>query len=421
MKKLTKTIELIRNLKKSEEQIKKLQLKKLKKIIKYSYENVPFYQKKFNSVNIKPEDIQTFEDLKKIPTTTKEELRNAKEKILAKGFNENNCKKSKSSGSTGEPFTSYFDKNSWFILKNITKLRARFLCGLKFGNKAVNIECYPKEKINQLNKTSWLKDRILKLRYISLYDSLENHIKYFNKFKPHALYGFPSYFIELGEHLQKTKTKLPYIKTIFTSGELLDTPTKNKLKKHFGENIYDIYGSTETLEISWECKQHKGYHINEDLCYIEFNKQKKDQDAEILITTLENLAMPLIRYNIGDRGEKIKEKCPCGLNFTLMKPSMGRNVDYIQLKNGKKISPYVLTMALENIQEISQYQITQKTLEEIEIKIKTNTKLTEQTKKQIKTNIEKILGKNMKIKIIECNKIPREKNGKYRVVRGLGR
>ncbi len=392
------------------------QWRKLQKTLWYAYECVPFYRKKFDHAGIHPRDIKTPADLEKIPVATKEELRNAKEKIFAKGFSPLNTYSSKTSGSTGEPFISYFNITAWFLLKYLSKYRARRACGVSLFSRMVNIEACDQTKADTLNSKLILFPR---LKYASLFSDIGEHVKLFLSFRPHVLYGMPSYFLKLGEYLIKHNINFKP-KFIFTSGEMADQITRNKLKAYFGDIIYDIYGMTEFKEVAWECSKHEGYHINEDLYYVEIiNNGKYDEnDGEIVITSLANMAMPLIRFSVGDRGYKVEKPCSCGNNFSLIIPTQGRLVDYCILSDGRRISPYSLTMTLEPIQNISKYQIIQHSMTSFEIKI-ISSHFDSQMEFDIASRFESILGTNVVIKITPCVEIPREKSGKYRVVKCL--
>ena len=409
---------LMQNTKLSPEEIEKMQWRKFKEILAYAYDQVPFYREKFQKVRITPDDIQSRKDIAKIPVTTKEELRKAGNKIFATGYAKNNCKSSRTSGAKGLPFTSYFDTQAWHLLKYASKLRARRLCLLNFGSKVVNIECENKQAIKKLNNRPWYQDKVLKLRYLTVFDDIKQHIHFYTDFKPDALYGLTSYFLQLGHYIHRNSIKWNPPKIIFTSGEMLDVHTKNKLQNYFGSQVYDIYGSTELKEVAWECPKHEGYHINEDLYLVEFiNKDKSADDGEIVVTSLVNHAMPLIRYDTGDRGKALEKRCSCGLPFALMGPSQGRAVDYFILPDKPPVSPYALTMTIEQIQGILQYQIIQHTNVDIEVKIRPLDSCSEQMKQDIRRELKKLLGESIKIHITPYQQIPREKSGKYQVVK----
>jgi phenylacetate-CoA ligase len=402
--------------------IKKEQFAKLQAIIKYAYENVEFYRIKFDNANLKPEDIKTPKDISKIPFTTKHELLTTPYSILSSKFDKNALKISKTSGSTGEPFVSYFDKDAWNSLKNFSKLRARFACGVKFGDFIVNIESESQEAIDEMNKKIKKFDFILKIRYLALSDKIEDHIKFYQKYKPKILYGYPSYFKELAHYIKDNNiTYRPSI--IFTSSEVLNCAARKYIESTLGAKVYDIYGSTETKEICWQCKMQEGYHINEDLYFVEIanNENSPYKKGEIVVTNLINRAMPLIRYRSGDTGMFLRGKCKCGCSFSLMKPIDGRILDYILLPNRERISPYIF-MSLEDFEDIRsnvrQYQIIQEDADNLKILIKAKNKLSVKEKEKIVSIYQQILKQMMDVKVEEVDNIARdEKSGKFKLIK----
>ena len=421
-------IKLRMALSQSSENIRSLQLRRLNNIVHYAYKNVPFYKNKFDKVGFRPSDRFSFEDFNKIPVTYKEELRLHGKDIISREFKEEELFTSRTSGSTGLPFKSYFDKDAWFILKYASKLRARRACGLKFGAKIVNIEAYNQRETAELNEAFAKRSRFFKLSYLSIFDDIENHLLYFEKFKPDVLYGLPSYFLELGRFISFKHKAWDTRRLIFTSGELLDTHTKKKLKGYFGENVFDIYGGTELKEVAWECRKHSGYHINEDLYYVEVFGGAEDTESssegELVVSCLINRAMPLIRYSVGDRARFLNSRCSCGLPFSMLSPISGREVDYFILKNGTKVSPYSLTMTVEPVQGIFQYKIIQHSKQDVELLIVpentfkkiTGSRDSQEILTEAKKLLQGVLGNDVRIKTTLCSRIPLSKNGKYVVV-----
>ncbi len=397
------------------EELDELVWSKIQINIKNAYENVPYYKDKFDKANINPKDIKNKEDLLKIPITSKKDIKEKKLSYISEKYDINKLKFSKTSGSTGEPFISYFDTNGWSILKVASKIRARFACEFEFTEKFVIVEAISVEDAKKQSAN-------FQKKYLSVYDNLENHLNFYNSFKADSIYAFPSYLINLVNYLEEKNIKLKTIKRLFTSSEILNIVDRKKIEEYFECKIYDIYGCTETKEIAWECPKHEGYHINEDLVYVEIIKEngeltKFGEIGKILVTTLRNDAMPLIRYQIGDSGLFLEHKCSCGRTFKLMKPTFGREVDYFILKNRRKISPYEITMSMEEIEGIKKYQIIQKDYDLIEVNIRIDENFEEESCKKIEEKLKKILDGNCKIKIKKINKFNLEAGGKFRIVK----
>ncbi len=396
--------------------------KKLIENVRYAYEHVPYYREQFKKAGITPDDIKTKNDFLKIPITTKKNITLSNLRYVSDEFKDEKLYTSRTSGSTGEPFVSYFDRRGWSILKFASKYRARSACGFSHKDRFVIIEAMPVEEADKFNSTFKLSGLFIKKKFLSVYDSLENHVAFYQEFKPTTLYGFASYLVNLISYLEKNSIKLDFIERIFTSSEVLSKSTRDLIENYFGCKVYDVYGSTEVKEVSWECEKQEGYHINEDLIYVECinddgKPAKNGEVGKIVMTSLQNKAMPLLRYSIGDMGYISNKYCSCGRTFRLMKPTYGRIIDYFVLKNGKRLSPYELTMSVEGISGIVQYQILQKTKSRVEINIRKNEKFMRGSDKKVVSNLKKILGDDVEVVLnfVESFEMNNERR-KFRVV-----
>ena len=419
-------IALKKNQWEKEESLQKLKWQKLIENINYAYEHVPYYRNKFDKAVIKPSDIKNSEDIKKLPITTKYDILGSELRYISDEFVHHRLYTSRTSGSTGEPFVSYFDKQGWFRLKLASKYRARNACGFSFRERFVIIEAMPIKEAQNYNASFSISNLLFKKKILSLYDSMHSHVIFYKKFKPQTLYGFPSYFVNLVSYLEKNSIKLNSIERIFTSSEVLNKSSRELIENYFKCKVYDIYGCTETKEVAWECPKHEGYHINEDLVYVECidsdgNNLEEGEIGKLVVTTFENKAMPLIRYFNGDMGKLLKRKCSCGRTFALMQPTYGRINDYFTLKDNTKVSPYELTMSVEDIKGIIQYQIIQKSPSRVNVYLRTNKEYLSSSHHKIMSNFKKILGREVKVNIIyidEFNNYHNNNNSrnKFRVV-----
>lgn len=201
---------------------------------------------------------------------------------------------------------------------------------------------------------------------------------------------------------------------------MLDKGTSEFIIDTFNSEVFDIYGCTELKEISWECPHHTGYHINSDVLFVEFIEGAETVDygeeGQIVTTSLYNSAMPLIRYIVGDVGKPLKESCPCGMPFPLMDVITGRYVDYFSLNDNKLVSPYTMTGAIEDIPHLQQYQIIQEKKDFVVFKAVVYGRFSGMVEKAVRKELVNTLGNGIEIEVIMVDAIPRDKNGKYRVV-----
>ncbi|MFQ6087723.1 MAG: phenylacetate--CoA ligase family protein [Candidatus Methanofastidiosia archaeon] len=402
------------------EKLEKLQWKKLKFVLNYAHNNVPFYREKFKKANLKPSDIKKSHDMLNIPVTTKEELR-LHFPAIAQKFSVDDLYYSKTSGSTGEPIKTFYNKSAWIHSKYLIKIRARLACGLKIGDRIAVLDALNREEIAKQEKKGFsIFNLFIKKKTFSVFEDVEEQISLFESFKPNAFDGYPSYLKLLAEFVKENNLMDIKPRIVFTTAEMLDRKTRRIIETGFNASVFDIYGCTEFKEISWECKNHEGYHTNIDSLFVEFTKNQQHVDngekGEIVCTSLYNEAMPLIRYTIGNVGKKLEYNCSCGRGLPLMDVLMGRTVDCFSLPQGKIVSPYSLTTAIETINGLLQYQIIQEKIDSIKVKARVSEGFSEKEDAQLKANLLKIVGKGVNIELKIVEKIEREKNGKYRVV-----
>ena len=361
------------------------------------------------------------EDLSSYPVITKDIIRLNNSQFLNRKVLFQNRLKSHTSGSTGQPMWTYYDFKSWIRKKYLVKVRTRLECGVKPYDKILIFESASQ---NSLEKRNFLF-RTFKSHYktFSIFESDEEIVKKLVTFSPSVLYGSPSYFFQLAQYISTNNLNLPFIKRIFTSSEYLQDNVREYIKKIFNAEIYDIYGSTEFKEVAWECEKHEGYHINEDEVIVEILKDGKIVEpgivGNIVITDLRNTKMPLIRYQMHDKGMLINEKCSCGRTFSLMKPYAGRSSEYIILPDGETLSPYLFTTSIEKIKGLQQYQVIQVNKNKILVYIVAGSEDFGSISESVKNILSRITHNIIEIEIEQRMNIDIEENGKFKLVKNL--
>src|SRR5271157_2114049 len=247
--------------------VEELQVKKLKSMLRYAYNNVPFYHRKFDEAGVNPDgDILSASDLKKIPPTTKQEILAATtDNVISKRFNPKVCKKNITSGTSGIPLTTYMDEEA-FDFYSAVWLAVYFENGVRFWDKKAVIG----EPRNFPTRKNWNEYfGIMRHKYLSIFDDAQTQLDTLRKFKPDILEGYPSSLSIVANLYKKQKEGLNP-RLIFTLAEMLDRETRGFITSTFEANLLDYYGSSEFSLIAWECPRHAGYHINADCMIVEF-------------------------------------------------------------------------------------------------------------------------------------------------------
>jgi len=383
---------------------------------------VPFYRELFDAAKVSPFEIETVADLKRIPIITKKDIRKNQQSIINRKCNKERCYRSHTSGSTGEPSWTYFDRRSWYRKKYFSKMRARMACGMRWREKVVILETEATRELRIKNKKMSKLLFLLPITYLSVFEEPDRLLRRLIDLKPHNIYGPPSTLFMLSKRAKQEGESVLSLKRIFTSSECLTYPVKHHIENSLHAKVYDIYGSTETKEIAWQCSTADGYHINEDEVIVEIVDESGKLlppgiPGHIVITDLLNRAMPLIRYRNQDQGILTAKSCACGLSFSLMKPLTGRASEIICLPNGCCISPFLLTTSIEKTKGLLQYQIIQERIDSIRVKTVFEKGYFDRGSSTIRSILTDLTENKIIIKVEDCDNIDMEKNGKLMVVK----
>jgi phenylacetate-CoA ligase len=334
--------------------------RRLGRLLFYSARNNAFYRRRLQAAGIEWADpilqLDPYCALAALPPVSKLELRQAGSQALAGGRVHPEWRSSTSSGSTGEPFRVYYEPRAWARLKYAVKLRARRACGVGPTDRVVILDAVPP------GMAASRLEQAIGCGRISVLQPAAAVAAALVAFQPNVIYGLPSALYEVARTLQARDDRLP-VKAVFTSGELLDGSARALLAGAFQAPIYDIYGTSETKEIAWECPQ-GGMHLNSDVVRLEVLDDSgrilpAGEEGNLVATLLVNRAMPLFRYLNGDRGALLSGTCPCGRSSPLLGVVTGRAADVLVLRGGQRISPYAFTCALERVSGVLRYQVSQ--------------------------------------------------------------
>ena len=346
-----------------EKDLKKLQLERLKKIVSYVYERVPHYRKKFDEAGVKPEDIKSLEDVRRLPFTTKEDLFVDYPYGLLAVPKEDVVRVHTSSGTTGKPKAIFFTKNDielgaeliarCLVMTGTTKgdvLQNSMTYGLFTGAFVMH---YGAEKVGVFVVPAGP-------------GNTERQIELMRLFGTTCVHMTPSYALYVASIiLEKGIREDLKLKRAYLGAEPYSEETRRKIEEMLGIDVYNCYGLSEMggPGVGFECPVKEGLHIWEDAYLVEIiNPQTGEpvedgEVGELVITSLCREAMPLIRYRTRDLTKVIPEPCSCGRSHVRISRILGRADDMFIVK-GVNIFPQQIEAVLMGIKGVAQnYQI----------------------------------------------------------------
>jgi len=327
-------------------QIRDLQLKRLKETVHLVYDNVPFYQKKFKELKIKPDDIKTLEDIRKLPFTTKDDLRdNAPFGMMATSLD--NCiELHASSGTTGIPVTVCYtpgDIEVW------SEVMARCLSMSGLTKKDVFQNPIPYGTFTGAFGFHYGAQKVGALVIPSGMGQSERQIKLMDYYGTTFISGVASYALRLGQvakEMEVNPKKLKVRNGLF-GAEMFTPGLKKRLADTWNMDVHDIYGLTEMCGpgVSADCDQHDGNHIWQDHFIVECIDPKTlesvglEEEGELALTTITKEGMPLLRYRTRDIAKLYdQEVCECGRTHIKHSTIKGRSDDMVIIR-GTNIFP----------------------------------------------------------------------------------
>ena len=345
------------------EDIKKLQSEKLVKQVKHVYENVPYYRDLMDKKGVKPEDIHGIEDLHLLPFLTKADLRDAYPYgLLAKPLNE--CVRIQStSGTTGRRVVAFYTQHDIDLWEDCC---ARAIVAAGGTNEDVVQVAYGYGLFTGGPGLNGGSHKVGCLTLPMSSGNTERQIQFMTDLNATILCCTPSYAAYLGESLTEkgyTPDTIPLKAGIFGAEPWTEEMRQN-IQNTLGIKAYDIYGLTETSGpgVSFECEEQTGMHINEDHFLAEIidpdtgEVLPEGSKGELVFTSLDKEAFPLLRYRTRDICVLTRKECSCGRTFIKMCKPMGRSDDMMIIR-GVNVFPSQIETVLLNEGYQPNYQI----------------------------------------------------------------
>ncbi len=336
------------------EELKKLQEEKLIKQVKFVYENNKYYSKLMDEKGVKPEDIKCLADLAKLPFLTKSDLREAYPYgLLSKPLNE--CVRIHStSGTTGKRVVAFYTQHDVDIWEECC---ARAIVAAGGGDEDV---CQVAYGYGLFTGGAGLHGGSHKVGCLTLPMSsgnTERQIMFMQDLGSTILCSTPSYAAYIGEKLHDMGLTPDDIKLkagIF-GAEPWTEEMRHDIEKSLGIKAYDIYGLTEISGpgVSFECEAQTGMHINEDHFIAEIIDPEtgevlpEGQEGELVFTSIDKEAFPLLRYRTRDLCVLSREKCPCGRTHVKMSKPKGRSDDMLIIRGVNVFPSQIETVLLK--------------------------------------------------------------------------
>ncbi len=405
------------------EKMRDLQALKLRRLVRHAYRHVPFYRDRMRAADLTPDDIQTLDDLRKLPFLTKDDVRkHLYFDIMSDNHDKAEILKVTTSGSTGEPFVCFVDREQ-LEFRWAATLRSMEWTGWRFGDRQLRL-WHQTLGMSKTQVAREFADAFLSRRkFIPAYEMSDETLKSFvqtiEEYQPVLLDGYAESFNFLARYLKEHGRMNVSPKGIISSAQTLPEGSRKVIEEAFGCKVFDKYGSREFSGIAYECEAHAGHHVVGEGYIVEVLKDgapaAPGEIGEVVITDLNNFCLPFIRYRIGDLAEAIDpaEPCVCGRGLPRLGKIEGRVQSIIIGSKGQYVPGTFFAHVLKDYDHaIRQFQIVQTERGAITFKVVKGKRYSDETLAEVLDTLRRFLGDDMQIAVDFQENIEMVRTGK---------
>ena len=404
----------------SPEQLGDWQLSRLRELVDHAYRHVPFYGRLFSEIGLEPGDIESLDDVRRLPLLDKETLQASGDELLASNVLPEDRYYFTTGGSTGIPVGFFLDRqqqprgsafmeNQWARVGYAEGDRLVVLRGAKPGG-------------GQLWERDPVRSRLLLSSYHLTDEAMPAMLSRARTFRPRFLHAYPSsaailarYIIDSGEQ------PIPGLAVVLCGSENLYDSQRELIERAFGCRVYSWYGQSESVALAGECEHSTDLHIFPQLGLVELLDEDGEPvdrpggRGEIVATSLNARAMPLIRYRTMDVGIMGEKRCAsCMRPYRLLARIEGRLQEFLVTSTGRRISMTAINMHSPVFDNVRQFRFVQRVPSAVTLRIVPKQGYVAETDgAQIRQEIGAKLGTDIRLELELVNEIGRSRGGKY--------
>ncbi|MGI6550255.1 MAG: phenylacetate--CoA ligase family protein [Syntrophomonadales bacterium] len=417
----------------SREGLRELQSKRLRETVKIEYENVPLYRSRMDAKGIKPEDIQTVDDLKHLPFTEKTDLRDEFPYGLLAAPKSEIVRIQGSSGTTGKPIVSGYTQNDVDVW---TEVVARAITAAGGGKDDIVQVAYGYGLFTGGLGVHQGASKVGAMVVPMSSGNTQRQILMMKELGVTMLCCTPSYATFLGETVREMGIKPEELQ--LKSGCFGAEPWSEEMRANLEElldiDACDIYGLTEICGpgVAFECLEKQGMHVNEDHFVVEIIDPVTEEplpygeSGELVITTITRTGMPMLRYRTRDICRLDASPCKCGRKNVRMKRITGRTDDMLVIR-GVNVFPSQIESVLVGLDGVSPHYMLvvdrMKSTDRLEVQVELTDEMfsdtvaeIEKLRDGIQDRIKSVIGISAKIKLVPPKSIPRSEGKAKRIL-----
>ncbi len=396
-----------------------VQAARLRAMVAFSVDHVPYYRKLFAELGLAPADITTAVDLQRLPVLDKETVRADPDSFRPVGLRERALPQS-TGGTTGTPLRYWVTPSAMQYTYATYEVRFRNWAGVALGDRMATINGRKIVPIDQTKPPFWRHNLAFNQIYLSAYhltdENLPAYLGQLEKYRPEVIVGYVSSVHLLADYINRHGLEgAVRPRAVLVSSETLFPWMRADIERAFGCKAHDGYGLGELAAFITECN-HGSLHISPEYGVVE--GVETDGEERLVATGLFNQAMPLLRYDTGDVIEFAdpSKRCACGRELPVVDKLLGRADDYVVTPDGRSVGPAPLSLAFQSVPGIREAQIRQDDPSSVAVLLVVGPDFGIDQQDQLDRELRERLGPEVAIDYDRVEAIPRTTWGKRRLV-----
>ncbi len=407
----------------SRDEVAVMQRELLAGVLQHAHGHVPYYRRMLADHGVVTPDAVNLEAFERLPLLTKAVIRREGEAMHADDAAVRKSYENTSGGSTGEPVTFLQDRHydDWNVA---TKLYFNEVLGKREGEPEVKLWGSDRDILEgNLTWKDRLINRLYNRRFFNSYrlgePELRDLVALNNRFRPKAYWAYMESALELARYIRRTGAAFHSPAFVISTIGPLTSETRDAIEDGMGCKAYNQYGSREVGAIACQCRRQEDMHLFPWWNLVEVLDEEGrpvwDREGRIVVTTLRNKSMPLIRYEIGDVGIATRRVCPCGRSTTALRSVLGRTLGYFKLGDGTLVHSHFIVQALFFREWIKRFQVVQKDFDHVEIRVEKSdaAEVPAADIEDIRQKTRVLMGSQCRVDVVFADSIRRSPSGKY--------
>jgi phenylacetate-CoA ligase len=405
--------------------LRELQSAKLRALLAHAAARCPFQRRRLEAAAIDPR-AASLGDLARLPPIGKQETTRHLGEMIDRSI-PGGLHACTTGGSTGRPLAFFLDRTRQ-AADQAARARSRRWFGIEPGEREAYLWGSPLEQTHA-DRARRLRDRLMNHLLLNAFCMtpavMSSYLARLRRFDPVHLFGYPSSLARLLRHARETghAPRNRSLRAVFVTGEVLCPADRALIEEMTAVPVADGYGSREGGFIAHQCPAGR-YHVTMESLIVETldahgGPTTDGESGEIVVTHLDALGMPFIRYRTGDLGRRSSAPCPCGRGLEVLEIIEGRRTDMLRRADGGYAHALSVIYILRDEPGVEEFKVTQQPDRAIDVRVVPRPSFDAAAGKRLAERIERSLGGGLRVGVNPVAEIPPDPSGKHRYVVSL--